>query len=281
VSVGFIGLGSIGKPMARQLLKLDEPVWVYDIAEAPLAELAGVGARRAASPGELARECRVIGVCVRDNNDVEQSLYGDAGLLANAAVDTVIAIHSTVTVKGLRRWAHDAQTRGLHLIDAPITGGQAGAEAGTLCYMLGGDAAILDRCEPVFATSGGKQIRAGAVGAGIALKLCNNLMTYSAFAAIDEGARLANAIGLSVDMLIEVGKSNGVVTPQMIAFLRNRQRVLSAWDADGAGKAFTAFAALGRKDLAAALESADQLGVKLPATERVYEIIERVMLGQN
>lgn len=280
MSIGFIGLGSIGLPMARRLLRLDEPVWLYDLAEAPLATLAAEGARVAPSPAELARQCRHIGLCVRDDRDVEQLLYGDDGLLDNAAAGSLIAVHSTVTVRNLLRWAEDARARGLSLIDAPITGGPQGAAEGTLCYLLGGDADVIERGRPVFATSAGKQIHAGPVGAGIALKLCNNLMTYAAFSAIDEAARLALAGGLSPDLLIEVGQSNGVVTPQMQAFFRNRAALDTAPDPEAARRAFAGFAALGRKDLAAALESARALDVALPVTERVWEGIEGVMAGK-
>lgn len=284
MSIGFIGLGNIGKPVARHLLKLGEPLWVHDVAVGPVAELVGQGAQRANTPARLARESRHIGICVRDNDDVEQLLYGSAGcgngLLEQAAPDTVIAIHSTVTHEGLMRWARHAAARGIHLLDAPITGGAGGAEAATLCYMVGGAVDIVERCRPVFATSSNKIVHAGDTGAGIALKLCNNVMTYAAFAAIDEAARLAKAGGLSVDLLIEVGRSNGVVTPQMEAFIGNRER-MAAMGPEMLQKAFGPFGALGRKDLDAALQSAAKLGVVMPAAERVREIIEDVFLNRR
>src|SRR3546814_15200058 len=113
--------------MAKHLLKLGEPVWVCDVAATPVAELVTAGAHAAANPRTLATQCRVIGLCVRDDADVEALLYDDDGLLANLAPDAVIAVHSTVTQAALLRWARDAQTRGLHLIDGPITGGASGA----------------------------------------------------------------------------------------------------------------------------------------------------------
>ena len=118
----------------------------------------------------------------------------------------------------------------------------------------------------------------GAVGSGLAAKLCNNLMSYAAFAAIDEGVRLAKAGGLDPQLLIEVGRANGVVTPQMEAFLGNRDK-LAAAGAETMRRAFGPFAALGRKDLAAALASARALGVELPATARLHDLIEAVFLG--
>lgn len=282
--VGFIGLGNIGKPIAKHLLKLGRPVWVHDVEVGPVAELVKLGAQRAHTPAELVKECSHIGICVRDTPDVEQLLYGSAGSgrgLLEARAGTVIAVHSTVTHEAMMRWARHAQMRGIHLVDAPITGGASGAEAATLCYMVGATPEVFALSQPVFATSSSKQVHAGDTGTGIALKLCNNIMTYAAFTAIDEAARLAKAGGLTADMLIEVGRSNGVVTPQMEAFFTNREQIAEKGGPEMLKKAFAPFGALGRKDLTAALESAEKLGVDLAATERVREIIEDVFLAKR
>ncbi|MDR3416852.1 MAG: NAD(P)-dependent oxidoreductase [Nevskia sp.] len=276
MSVGFIGLGNIGKPMAKRLLRLGEPVWVYDVAQAPVDELVGLGARTAA-PALLAGECRVVGLCVRDDRDVDALLQGEDGLLRRMAADSVIAVHSTVTHEGALRWAREGAARGIHVIDAPISGGAAGAEAGTLAYMVGGEAAVLERCRAVFACSGSSIIHAGPVGAGIALKLCNNLMTYAAFAAMHEADALARAGGLDPRLLIQVGRANGVVTPQMEAFIGNRA-ALEAQGAQALQQGFAPFAALARKDLAAALASAAQLGLRLPETAHLAQNIESIFL---
>jgi 3-hydroxyisobutyrate dehydrogenase-like beta-hydroxyacid dehydrogenase len=255
-------------------------VWVYDLASAPVAELKARGARVAATPAELAGECRVIGLCVRDDRDVDALLQGADGLLAQARADTVIAVHSTVTQASVLRWAEQGRARGVHVIDAPITGGASGAEAGTLCYMIGGDAEIVERCRPVFATSGSKLIHAGGLGAGVALKLCNNLMTYAAFAAIDEAVKLAHAGGLAHELLIEVGRANGVVTPQMEAFFGNREK-LAAQGEEVLQRHFGPFAALAKKDLAAVLASAESLGLQLPLTVRVEERMDAAFLKSS
>jgi len=277
MAIGFIGLGNIGKPMARHLLKLSEPVWVHDVQAATVAELSALGAQAASGPKQLAEQCRIVGVCVRDDRDVEQLLYGDEGLLQNLAADSIVAIHSTVTYDSVLRWARDAAVRGLHLIDAPITGGAAGAEAAKLCYMVGGDAALVERCRPVFLSSGEKLVHAGGVGTGIVLKLCNNLMSYAAFTAIHEASALAAASGLDAALLIEVGRANGVVTPQMEAFIGNREKLAQAGP-EALKKFMGPFGALGRKDLQAALGSAEQLKLSLPATTQNAELIESVFL---
>ncbi|MGH8445281.1 MAG: NAD(P)-dependent oxidoreductase, partial [Solimonas sp.] len=218
MTIGFIGLGNIGKPMARHLLKLGEPLLVHDVAAAPVAELVALGAR-AAAPRELAAQCRIVGLCVRDDHDVEALLYGADGMLEHLPADAIVAVHSTVTQAALLRWAGDAARRGVHVVDAPITGGASGAEGASLCAMVGAEPALLERLRPVLSAWASKIVHAGPAGCGIALKLCNNLMTYAAFAAIDEGTRLARAGGLDPKLLIEVGRANGVVTPQMEAFI--------------------------------------------------------------
>jgi 3-hydroxyisobutyrate dehydrogenase len=280
VSIGFIGLGNIGKPMARQLLKLGEELWVYDVAETPVAELTARGARPGSRVRDLAASCRIIGVCVRDDTEVDAVLHGAEGLLRHMAADTVIAVHSTVTQAAVLGWARAARAHGISLIDAPITGGASAAEAATLTYMVGADLAILERCRPLFMTSGQKVIHAGPVGAGILLKLCNNLMSYAAFTAVHEAERMARAGGLDPALLLEVGRSNGVLTAQMEAFMNNREG-LAAAGAPVLQQAFAPFAALARKDLAAALASAQALQLRLPATERVAELIDNVFLNQD
>jgi 3-hydroxyisobutyrate dehydrogenase len=278
MAVGFIGLGNIGRPMAKQLLKLAEPVWVFDVVPAASAELVALGAMAAASVADVAQQCRIIGICVRDDKDVEALLYGSAGIFANAQADAVVAIHSTVTQDAILRWHRDGAKLGLHVIDAPITGGAGGAESATLCYMVGGDAAIVERCRPIFQCSAAKIVHGGAIGTGIALKLCNNLMAYSAFTAAHEGYKLAIACGLAPEKLTEVGQANGVVTPQMTAFLSGHLGLAN--DPEMLYKFFAPHAALAIKDLGAALQTAENLKVALPATQRNSELIEDVFLNR-
>lgn len=279
MSIGFIGLGNIGKPMAQRMRNLDDELWVYDVQPQPLAELAALGFRAAASVAELAAHCDIIRLCVRGDEDVEQLLGGAEGILAHAPAGAIILLHSTVTQANVLRWHALAEARGLALIDAPMTGGATGAEAGKLCYMVGGDAAAVERCRPLLLTSGERIVHAGPVGAGIALKLCNNLMTYAALVAIHEAGKLAEACGLSLELLYEVGQSNGVVTPQMYSFMNNRK-----WAEEQGGSMlhqfFAGHAALGRKDLSAALASAEALGLELPGTRCNQTLIEDVFLNR-
>ncbi len=120
-NVGFIGLGNIGKPVAKHLIGDEFQFYAYDVVPDAVAELVALGAIAAASPADIASVCRYIGICVRDDGDVESLLYGDEGLLNIARENTLIVIHSTVTQAGLLQWSADALQKNIHVMDAPIT----------------------------------------------------------------------------------------------------------------------------------------------------------------
>ena len=278
-NVGFIGLGNIGKPMARHLVADEFQLYAYDVFPDAVADLVALGAINA-TPSDIAANCLYIGICVRDDADVENLLYGDEGLLQLAQAGTMIVIHSTVTQAGLLKWAADGQQKSIHILDAPITGGANGAEAGTLCYMVGGDEQQLEAIRPMISTSADKIVHAGGLGTGIALKLCNNLITYAEFAAMSEATRLAEACGLSADVLREVGKSNGVINEQMHMMISNRNMLAVSCNEEQMDQYMGPFGRLGRKDLQCAIDTAAQLNIQLPATEFVRDMIEDVFVNK-
>ena len=278
-NIGFIGLGNIGKPIARHLIQGSFQLHVFDVFPEAVVDLVALGAV-AADPVEMAQTCDYIGICVRDDKDVESLLYGEHGLLAALRPDTIVAIHSTVTQAGLLKWAAQAAEQQVTIIDAPITGGASGADAGTLCYMVGGKIETLEQCRDYFNTSADKIVHAGELGTGIALKLCNNLITYAEFTAMSEATRLAEAAGLSVDVLREVGKSNGVINEQMHMMVSNRNALAAGCTDEQMDEIFGPFGRLGRKDLECAIETAASLGVSMPATELVRDMIEDVFLNK-
>lgn len=268
---GFIGLGNIGKPMAKHLAGRDFELQVFDVFDEPVQELVDLGAT-AATPQQIAKECDVIGLCVRNNADVEDLLFKQ-GMLDAAPADTVFAIHSTVTRQGLESWAVKAAEQKIHVIDAPITGGAQGAEEGSLIYMLGGPAEIVERCKPIFNHSAKNIVHAGDLGTGIVLKLAINSMTYSAFIAIKEATELAKAAGLDPTVLYEVGQGNGVVTPFSHRFASGREQAIQACDDETLVSIFEPMGNLGEKDLDAALETATGLGVNMPNAENSRQLI--------
>jgi 3-hydroxyisobutyrate dehydrogenase len=280
-NVGFIGLGNIGKPCASRLIGDVFAAHVYDVHRPAVEDMVAQGAIGCLSVAELAAACNHIGVCVRDDAQVEQLLYGEQGILANASAETLVAIHSTVTQANVLKWAADACESGITLIDAPMTGGAHRAQEGTLCYMVGGSEADVATASPIFSTSAEKIVHAGELGAGIALKLCNNFIQYTEFVAMAEATRLAEACGLSVDVLRDVGLSNGVVNEQMHMFVSGRNSLVKTCSEEDMAQFFGAMGQLGQKDLECALSTAADKGVVMPTAEYIRDRIEDVFLAKD
>jgi 3-hydroxyisobutyrate dehydrogenase len=276
MSVGFIGLGNIGKPMAMHWAKGKEPLVVFDVAPQAAADLVAAGAKAAATVAELAREAQIIGICVRDDKDVEQVLSGAGGILQNARPDTVVLIHSTVKQESILEWHQRGAAKQMQIIDASVT---RATEPDKFCYMLGGEAALVDRCRPLLTTGGNAVVHAGPVGAAIALKLCNNMMTYASFIAIHEAYKLAQAFGIDPELLHQVSNTNGVITPSMAGFIRARAQITQQGE-PALQAAFGPHGALGKKDMAAALQSAKKLKVSLPGAQKTEELIADVFVNR-
>jgi 3-hydroxyisobutyrate dehydrogenase len=272
---GFIGLGNIGKPMARRLVARGLETTVFDVAPAALDDFGG-GARRAGSARAVAAAADVVGVCVRDDADVRAVVCGPDGVLAGAAPGLIIAIHSTVLPRTVREVAEAAAASGVAVVDACVTGGAAGAEQGRLTYMVGGEAEHVERCRPVFAACAEKVVHTGALGTGAATKLCNNLMTYLGFLAAFEANLLACRSGLSPQALDEVTRSNGNLTEQMQMFITLHRLPAEQRKEPGFQQMLLGFTTLAEKDLAVTLAFAREHGVALPGTALCQQLMARV-----
>jgi len=273
---GFVGLGSIGRPMARRLCDGGIPTTVFDLVPAAVAELVAAGASRADSARSVAAASDVIGVCVRDDADVQAVVLGDDGLLAGATPGSVIAIHSTILPRTVRELGAVAAARGVALVDACVTGGPMGAEQGRLTYMVGGEASDLERCRPAFATAAKTIVHTGALGSGAATKLCNNLMTYVGFLAAFEATLLARESGLSQSAFEEVTRSNGNLTDQMLAFLMLHRLPQEQRLEAGFQQMLRSYTTLAEKDLAVTLAFAREHGVALPGAALCQQLMARV-----
>jgi 3-hydroxyisobutyrate dehydrogenase len=260
-TVGFIGLGDIGEPMARNLCGPFEAV-VFDLRPEAVDRLVESGAKPASSCREVGERCEVIGVCVLDDASTEAVVAGEDGILSGAARDTVIAIHSTIHPDTAKSLAARAAEQGVHVVDAQMTGGRGGAERGELRYMLGGDEAILERCRPVFATSAAEQTHCGGVGMGAVAKLCNNMVQYVSWQGYVEAATMADHAGLERDKFNEI--LSWLMNDNARAMLAGR----SALDADPENEflknRFTEVMLLAEKDLSLALSVARGVGVSMP-----------------
>ncbi|NRA01966.1 MAG: NAD(P)-dependent oxidoreductase [Myxococcales bacterium] len=276
IRAGFIGLGNIGEPMAERLVRAGLPTTVFDLRESAMQALAGAGAQTASSCRKLAAGSDVIGICVRDDADVRTVVFGEEGALAGASAGSVIAIHSTVLPSTVLEIGAAAAERGIGTLDACITGGAAGAKQGTLSYMVGGEKEHLERCRPAFQSSAKQIIHTGPLGSGAATKLCNNLMTYQGFLAAFEATLLARTAGLSQDALEEVGRSNGNLNEQQLAFLGLHKLPAEQRTGDPFQQLLRGFLELADKDLSVTLAFAREHGVALPGTALCQQLMARV-----
>jgi len=200
---GFIGLGSHGWPMAANLASAGFDLIVYDRRERPLQALDRLGVRIARTAREVGEHGGVIGVAEIadpgwDDDQVEAVILGEAGVLSGAKPGTVLAFHSAIYPSTVRRIAEQARTRGVEVVDAQANGGEGRARARQLCYLLGGDTAVLERCQPVFATSGSSFIYMGELGTGAAAKIAHYSVVCATIVAASEGFRLAETAGVDL-----------------------------------------------------------------------------------
>ena len=261
--VGFIGLGQIGKPMARRLTEWPDGLTVCDTVTATTASFASRGVLVAPTPAEMAERCSVISVMVRDDAQVTEVLTGPDGILAGARPNSIVAIHSTVEADTPGRLAEIALAHDVHVVDAPVTGGPAGSANGTLAVMVGGPDFAVARVREPFACFATLVAHCGPIGAGTRAKLARNLITFASYTAVGEAMRLAEAAGVDVGLLGEVVRHSDRVTggPGAV-MLRNDSRPLDS--SDPLHDVFVHTRGLGEKDLRLALALGTELGVDLP-----------------
>jgi 3-hydroxyisobutyrate dehydrogenase len=209
-NIGFIGLGHMGGPMARNLLKAGFPVKVCDIDSEARARLVGAGATAADGPAATAHAADILITMLPEARHVRAVYLGPAGLIAAASPGALLIDCSTIDVATARELAQVSAGRDLAMIDAPVSGGVAGAEAATLTFMVGGTEGALERARPVLERMGKAVIHAGGAGNGQAAKICNNLILGVSMIGVCEAFALAERLGLSAERLFEVAsRSSG------------------------------------------------------------------------
>ncbi len=274
--IGFIGLGNIGLPMARRIAAAGLSPMVYDLREEPMRTVVAAGGRAAPSIAALAKASDVIGICVRDESDLDTVLLAADGVLAHAQPDTVVAVHSTVRRGAMIALGEKTALRGVALLDAGVAGGAAGAAAGTLAVMVGGAADAVARAHPMFTSFAGAIVHTGALGTGCAAKLCVQTMQYVAFAAAYEALELGRAAGLSDAAFNAAIEAAGVVSDAHRRYFGLQRRPAEERNAAPFQAQLGAFVALAEKDIDAVLALGDEHGVPLPTTAAVQSQMARV-----
>ncbi|NLU83318.1 NAD(P)-dependent oxidoreductase [Rhodococcus sp. HNM0569] len=265
--VGFVGLGQMGGSMARKLADWPGGLVVSDVRSDATEWFREHGATIAASPAEVAAAAGHVSIAVLDDKQVAEVVAGPEGVLSTAAPGTVVAIHSTIDAATAESLARAAEKVGVHVVDAPVSGGAMGARGGTLAVMVGGSDEAFEAVREPFSRFSDKVVHAGPVGSGTRMKLARNLLHFVSFTAATEAQRLAEAAGLDLEALGDVVRHSDAVTggPGSIMLRPTAARIE---DGDPWLPILSHVRDLGEKDLSLALAVADGYGVDLPLARR-------------
>jgi 3-hydroxyisobutyrate dehydrogenase-like beta-hydroxyacid dehydrogenase len=261
--LGYIGLGNMGAPMAKRMVDWPGGVTVFDVRAEAMTPLVEAGAGSADSLAEVGAGADIISVTVLDDAQVREVV---AELAAHAKPGTVIAIHSTIADSTAAELAEQLKPQGIHVIDAPVSGGAGAAEKGQLATMVGAERAVYEQIKPAFKQWASLVIHAGEPGAGTRMKLARNMLTFTAYAAAGEAMKLAEAAGLDLQALGRVVRHTDALTggPGAIMLLDSTAPL----PADHFLRdAFTHTRGLGEKDLSLALGLGQATGVDLPLAQ--------------
>jgi len=272
---GFVGLGNMGAPMARNLLKGGHQLVVHDIDPRKVQALSSFGAEVDATPAAVARGTK-RSICLVDTTaQAESVILGADGFIQGAAPGHVVLCMSTIDPLALRRMGDELAKRGVALLDAPISGGVVGAEAGTLTVIVGGAKKVFAECEPIFRLFGKNVFHVGALGNGLAMKLLNNMLLQVNVVAVAEAMVMGTKAGLDPNQIVEVislctGRSN--------AFERSAPRMIKR-DFTPAGTIDISF-----KDQELETGFAKALGVPIllaNVTQQVYQMARAAGYGKE
>jgi 2-hydroxy-3-oxopropionate reductase len=254
-TIGLIGLGIMGKPIARNILKAGFPLMVYNRSRPAIDELVAGGASSATSPRELAQACRVVITMLPDSPDVAATLRGPEGVFAGAQPDTLLIDMSTIAPTVARELASEAAQHGLPMLDAPVSGGEQGAIAATLSIMVGGETAAFERAQPIFAALGKTITYCGPSGAGQTVKACNQTAVAVIIAAVAEALELGQRAGVDPEIVLRV--LGGGLAQNRVMELRGPNMARGVFQPGFKTK-------LHKKDMGIILDTANTYGAHLP-----------------
>jgi 2-hydroxy-3-oxopropionate reductase len=262
-TIGFIGLGIMGKPMAKHLAKAGYPLVVYNRTASKAQELVEMGARQATSPKEVARQSDTIITMVSDSPEVELVVLGKDGVIEGVKPGSTVIDMSSISPLVTQKIGAELAKRNVAMIDAPVSGGESGAIQGTLSIMVGGDEGVFNEVKPILEQMGKSVVRVGGIGAGGFTKLSNQIIVAAALEAMSEALVLAKKAGVDMTLVYEAIKGGmaGGRTLDMKAPKLVQRNFEPGFKID-----------LHLKDLKNALQAGRSLGVALPATGLIHEL---------
>lgn len=261
--IGFIGLGIMGRPMCMNLLKAGYCVTAYNRSPSKLEAVLSAGAKGANSPKAVAEQSDVIITMVTDSPDVEAVILGPDGVIHGAKSGSVVIDMSTISPKVTQKIAEELREKNVQMLDAPVSGGDSGAIAGTLAIMVGGEKSAYDRCLPVFQVMGKTITYVGTYGMGQTVKLCNQILVSVTNMAVCEAILFAQKAGVDPNIMIEATK-NGAAGSWQLANLG--PKMVARNFAPGF------MIDLQQKDLRLALETARDKQLPVPAVSLVSQL---------
>lgn len=268
--VGFVGLGVMGSGMAHCLLRAGYALHVFARRDDAARPLVAAGATRAASLTDLARACPLVFLCLSDDAAVEEVLFGDGGLAPGLASGSCVVDTSTISATSARRFAERLAQRGVAFLDAPISGGQQGAESGTLACMVGGPAAAVAACRDVMSAFCKTITHVGASGAGQTVKSCNQVAVAGALLGVADAIALAKSQGVDPKVMRDVLLGG---TARSFVLEKHGQRVIDGDFQPGFR------ARLMRKDLRIALATARSAGAQLQGAVLAEQLVGELCDG--
>ena len=263
--VGFIGLGVMGLPMCKNLIKAGFRVTVWNRTITKTNEVASLGATVASSPKEVAEKSDVVLTMVGDSPDVEDVVIGHLGIIEGARSGLIVIDMSSISPGAARRIAQRLEKAGVEFLDAPVSGGEIGAREGTLSIMVGGSECVFKKCIPIFRAVGKTITYMGETGLGQATKLCNQVICGMHIQAVCEGLILGRGLGLDLKRLLEI-LTGGYANSRILSDLGPR---MIKHDFKPGTKIRYQI-----KDLRNALSTAAELNLPLPCTSLTYALFQ-------
>ncbi len=213
--IGFIGLGIMGMPMAHNLIKAGFEVVVYNRTTSKAEQMVSEGAKKADSPRELADEAPVVITIVSDTPDVESVILGENGVIEGIKPDSVVIDMSTISPQATQKIAARLGEKGVHMLDAPVSGGEQGAINGTLSIMVGGDAEVFERCQPILEAMGKNIVHVGYNSMGQTVKLVNQILVAGTLNAVVEALVFAQKSGVDLEKTIDAVQGGAAASWQL------------------------------------------------------------------
>ena len=263
--IGFVGLGIMGKPMEKNLLKAGYELVVFDVVEAPLKEVVAAGAKAATSPSDVASQCEIIITMLPNSPHVKTAVLGKNGVIEGVKAGSIVVDMSSIAPLASREIAAELATKGVEMLDAPVSGGEPKAVEGTLAIMVGGKQEVFDKVKDILLKMGASAVLCGDIGAGNVTKLANQIIVALNIAAMSEALVLATKAGVDPEKVFDAIKGglagSTVLNAKAPMVLQGNYKPGFRIE-------------LHIKDLQNALDTAHEISAPIPLTSQVMEIMQ-------